>query len=341
MVRAQRTQLTLVTAAFVAGTVAIACGGGGEKDPDPGAGGTTAGTAGGTTAGTGGGGGGKLEIQFNPMYSAFDGKHTFRLPVLVTGAKGKLTVTTSPADFVSYEPSPDGVMLTMRKAGDTTVTITDAEGNTGSAPLKVTENDPGDVDLGAERYANGVVPFVPREGGSLFPEGGFTFPEGGFDAGITILPDGAIQFPEGGFNIPEGGGRLPMRDPESACTFCHKPAGAPSAGGGPLDRIDVEHTPQQTGGYSDEEIIAIFTEAKKPEGSKWNVLPAAFAPIIYPTFHKWNVEENVKKGIVAYLRQLEPASQGEIDFSGFGRGGLGGGAAGGGAATMDAGTPAP
>jgi hypothetical protein len=106
-------------------------------------------------------------------------------------------------------------------------------------------------------------------------------------------------------------------------------------GTGPLDRIDVEHTPQQTAGYSDEELIAIFTEAKKPAGSKWRVLPAAFAPVIYPTFHKWTVDASIQKGIVAYLRQLTPAADGPaLDFGGLRMGG--------GAARMDAGVaPAP
>jgi hypothetical protein len=335
MVRAQRTQLKFVAAAFVAGTVAIACGGGGDdKKPDaidPGTGSSDdAGTTG-TTSGK------ELTLVFNPMYSAYDGKHTFKLPVLVTGATGKLTVSTTPDGFVDSDIAGDVVTLTTKKSGDCTVVIKDADGNTGMAPLKITKNDPGDVEIGADRYSNGMNAFDIPEGGLQLPEGGF--PDSGLifaDGGLFYPDGGRFQFPEGGFQIPEGGAGNPlgMRNPDSACTFCHKPVGAPM-GTGPLDRIDVEHTPQQTAGYSDEELIAIFTEAKKPAGSKWRVLPAAFAPIIYPTFHKWNVGADIQKGIVAYLRQLTPAPDGPaLDFGGF--------RAGGGAARMDAGVaPAP
>ena len=37
--------------------------------------------------------------------------------------------------------------------------------------------------------------------------------------------------------------------------------------GEPIQRgTDVEHTPTQTGGYSDDQLVDIFTNAKKPDG---------------------------------------------------------------------------
>jgi len=308
----------------------MACGGddaaGGGDRADAGGGGL----AGGETDSGGGGaaGGGALTIAFDPMYSAYDGVHDFKVPVKVTGAKGRLTVTTSPDGFVDSDPSTDGVTLTTRKAGKTTVTISDAEGNKGTAELTVTENDPRDVEVGAERYDNGIDAFTLPEGGiaALLPEGGF--PEGGFnfEAGL----------PEGGFGRRDSG---IARNAMAACTFCHIPEGAAGTGTTDTMRIDVEHTPQQTAGYSDEQIIKIFAEGIKPEGSNWRVIPAAFGPRIYPTFHKWDVPDVTKKGIVAYLRSLTPKAQGAIDFGGLLMGGgLGGPRP---AAAMDAGTPAP
>jgi hypothetical protein len=341
MVRAQRTHLNILVAAFVAGTVAIACGGDKKDDDTSGAGGDTAGAGGGDA----GGGGGMLTIAFNPMYSAFDDNaHDFKVPVKVTGATGKLTVKTSPDGFVSSEPSPDGVMLTTKKAGKCDVTITDEKGNSGTASLTVTQNDPTDVDIGKERYANGIDAFNLPEGGIMFPEGGFMLPEGG----IAALGDGGIRglFGDGGFRVPEGG--LPnfgiMRNDMSACTFCHIPDGQQAANQNMM-QIDVEHTPQQTAGYSDEDLINIFTMGKKPAGAGFRivngggVVPDALAAGIYMRLHTWNVAPETQKGLVAYLRSLTPKAQAEIDFGGLLRGGLrpGGAAGAGGAGSMDAG----
>lgn len=352
MVRAQRTQLKLVAAALVAGTVAFACGGDGGKDNGTGGpGGDTAGT-GGDTAGTGASSG-ALTIAFNPMYSAFDGNaHKFRVPVKVTGATGKLTVSTATPDFVDSEASAEGVTLITRKAGKSTVTIKDASGNTGTATLTVTENDPDDVDLGAERYANGIDAFIPPEGGIMVPEGGFP---GLAEAGITF-GEGGFNFGEGGFRLPEGGlGRFgAMRNAMSACTFCHIPDGA-TASNTNMRQVDVEHTPQQTAGYSDEDLINIFTKGMKPPGAGFRIvngggaLPDTLAATIYMGLHQWEVAPETQKGIVAYLRSLAPKAQAAIDFGGLLRGGVpggmgaatagGGGAATGGAGAMDAGAP--
>ena len=301
MVRAQRTQLTLVAAALVAGTVAMACGGGDEKDPT----GTPTPDAGDTTPPAGG----TLTLAFNPMYSAYDGSHTFKLPVKVTGFTGKLTVTTNPPDFVDADPTTDGVMLTMRKSGDTQVIIKDEQGNSGTAELHVTKNDPGDVDVGAERYTMGGDAFTLPEGGFMFPEGGFTFPEGGFG-------DGGFRLPEGGLANFDSG---ITRNENASCTFCHVPDGA---GGGTMEqgRADIEHTPQQIGGYSDQDLIAIFTEGKKPEGAKFRIvnlgglLSDTRAAGVYAMFHKWTVDPAVQRGIIAYLRQLTPKAQPGLDF---------------------------
>lgn len=340
MVRAQRTHLKLLAAALVAGTVAISCGGDKKDDSSGGEGTMGGGSAGGGMAGTGGA---TLTLAFNPMYSAFDGNaHEFQVPVKVTGATGKLTVKTEPDGFVQTKPHPEGIMLVTQKAGECKVIITDAEGNSGEAKLVVTQNDPSDVDIGKERYANGVDAFNLPEGGIRFPEGGFPgLPEGGFG-------EGGIRFGEGGLRFPEGGLMI-MRNAEAACTFCHIPEGAP-AENMTMGQVDVEHTPQQTAGYSDEDLIAIFTMAKKPAGAPYRVvnggglIPDNVAQTIYARFHTWDVKPETQKGIVAYLRSLTPKAQANIDFGGLLRGGIpgggragAGGAAGGATPAMDAG----
>lgn len=278
MITVQRTHLKIL-AALVAGGVAvgIGCGdsGGGSDDGN-----------GGTGSNSGSNGGfpvqkAVLQLAFDPMYSGYDGVHDYKLPVKVTGATGDLTVTTDPPDFVDSEPNTDGVMLTMRKAGATTVLIKDAQGSWGSAKLTITQFTPDQWELGKTRYNEGGVAF-DFEGGAPMP------------------------------------GTIPDRNDMAACTSCHLPDGAGGStttetdGGFP--QIDIEHTPQQTGGYTDDQLIAIFTEGKKPAGSPFRVIPSLLGPTIYSMFHKWNVDEDTKQGIVAYLRSLEPKPQGEIDF---------------------------
>lgn len=317
MLRTPRTQRSLTTFALIAGVVTIACG---ERD------GNTA-DGGGTTVGSAVEGGfGVLTIAFNPMYSAYDGNaHEFKVPVKVTGASGKLTVTTSPPEFVAYEPSIDGVTLTTRRAGKCTVTIQDASGNTGTAELTVTENSPGDVEIGAARYANGIDYLVPPEGGIPSSEGGV---QPLFDAGpLPVFPEGSLppDFPDAGNREPPRGGRL-GGNRESACTYCHAPEGAPADNGNSA-QIDVEHTPQQTAGYSDEDLIKIFTQGVKPANARFRVVNQGGAVLdgaaahVYMILHSWQVPPATQKGLVAYLRSLTPKAQGEVDFGGFLRGG--------------------
>lgn len=91
-------------------------------------------------------------------------------------------------------------------------------------------------------------------------------------------------------------------DPNASCTNCH-------GEGSPLM---VEHTPQQTGGYSAEELIKVFTEAVKPEGvgQRTNIPEMA-----WKAFHKWKMSEEEQKAIIVYLRSLTPKpTNSQIDF---------------------------
>lgn len=207
-----------------------------------------------------------LDIQFPKMYSAFDGKHTFKIPAKVDGVK-KVKWSASDSDIVDLDPQTDGsVMITVRKAGS--VTIKAKAGNlTGEAPLEITEATADDWTNGSERYNNGVT----WKRGS-----------GGGDGGT---------------------GHRGAPDPTLACTNCH-------ANG----KADVEHTPMQTGGYTDDELVTIFTKGKKPDGVAQRIMPIEK----WSKIHQWKMEPEEQKGIVIYLRSLEPKSQGAVDFGGRG-----------------------
>ena len=78
---------------------------------------------------------------------------------------------------------------------------------------------------------------------------------------------------------------IPTKD--LACTNCHGE-----------DKLDVDHTPARTGGYTDEELITIFTEGRKPEGVPQRVVPDAEA---WRAIHQWSVTEEEKIGMVWFL----------------------------------------
>ncbi len=199
-----------------------------------------------------------LQIYFPSGYSAFDGKHDFKLPAMVTGVSG-IKWSVSDPSLVDLEPSADGSQVMMTTKGVGVVTLTAKAGSLkGTAQINVRKADAAEYDNGKARYTNGV----------------------------TILP--------GGFHHP---------DPSLQCTNCH------AAGG-----MDVEHTPMQTGGYSDDDIVNIMTTGTKPAGVPQRIMPFAR----WHQLHKWSMTEDEKHGLVTYLRSLEPQSQGPIDFGGHG-----------------------
>lgn len=302
MIRALRTRLGFVSI-LTAGSLVIGCG------SDDGGGSSNGGNKGLPS------GDPDLGVTFSPMYSAYVEGHTFRVPVTVLEAPGKINFRALDESMVTIERTGDSsAMLTMKKAGQTTIIAETEDGSSwGKSELYITEGTEAELELGRERYENGVEAFPT-------PEGGFT---GLFDGGFPALGDGGFGslFADGGFRIPDGGfamldGGL-SANPESACTYCHKPAGQTMMGlGGGLLNIDVEHTPQQIGGYSDDELITIFTKGMKPEGVPMRLATSERLAQTWSTTHQWQMEEAAKKGIVLHIRSLPPEAQGEVDFLG-------------------------
>jgi hypothetical protein len=224
----------------------------------------------------------ELEILFPEMHTAFEPDHDYRVPAKVEGVKS-VTWKAEPKDAVSIDVGADRseVTFTMKKFVKE-VKITATSGNLrGKATLTMTEATPEQWKEGSERYNNGVV-----------------WKRGGRDGG-------------GGRRDGDGGRGERKVDPQLSCTNCHNKGGK---GGN-----DIEHTPMQTAGFSDEQLITIFSEGKKPEGVEMRTTTAEK----WGKMHKWTMEPEEKQGIIVYLRSLEPESQGEVDWGG--RGGRGGG----------------
>jgi hypothetical protein len=270
----------------------------------------------GATGGTGAAGGGavdanatEIHLNFTPMYSAFGGTHTYQIPVTIDGAAldpaGTDPVNTDTVmwivdkKFVQADPFPDikgAVMLTTKAAGTTMVTMTANTKNghkvKGVSTLKITEATDADWEMGQARYDNGVsINFGMFGMMGMMGMGG---------AAGGAAPAG----PPNPANI------ISMIPKDASCGNCHNNTTG----------LTVEHTPLQTGGYSDEQLIKIFTMAEKPMGAKFNspflkMLPTDFAAQIYTMLHQWSISAEVQKGIVLKLRSITPKAQPEIDLN--------------------------
>jgi hypothetical protein len=186
-----------------------------------------------------------------------------------------------------------------------------AIGATATDTVKWTASDPSMVDLDPDTVQFGDAGSVPgrgvmittRKAGKVTITAAVGSACGSSELTITQATPQERQIGSDRYNngvpITFDGGRTP------ACSNCH---GATS----PTMFLDVQHTPQQTGGYSDQEMIDIFTKGQKPPGGGCRVVSCG----VWTSFHQWITTEEETKGIVFYLRSLEPAPQGAIDFGG-------------------------
>ncbi|MEO7035858.1 MAG: hypothetical protein ABI548_18120 [Polyangiaceae bacterium] len=245
-----------------------------------------------------------INILFSPMYSAFDGMHTFQIPAVVNGLDAsQISINWSASDpsmvKIETDPTTGGAMITTQKAGKVTIIAT-AGSLCGSSLLTITAATPQDWTDGSMRYNDGVViNRIPRAGGGMPPGAGGSGGGGGTDAS------------------------------KAACTNCHGDTAS-----GPYKT--VQHTPEQTGGFSDADLIGIFQNGTVPTGGYFDATIVAYPA--WQSFHKWDVGDT-PQNMVVFLRSLTPAAQtGTANFGGAfmgnggagGRGGFGRGGAGGG-----------
>jgi hypothetical protein len=213
-----------------------------------------------------------LPLIFPAMYSAYDGVHTFQVPVRVDGVTVELSDWQAiPASAVSFDPDPDGggVLISVHEPVPE-VTIAVSSGMLGgTAPLYITEATPEDWNIGEARYNNGVDYELPT----------LSFVD-------LINPN---------WTPPEPPDNL-------ACNNCHT-TGA--------KYFEIQHTPTQIAYVSDEDLLTILTTGTKPEGVEWSVLPPDFQHL-YVGFHTWQAVEQEQLGLIVYLRSLTPTGQADI-----------------------------
>ena len=215
----------------------------------------------------------QLKILFTPMFSAFDGRHPFKIPVVANGidATAVSFAAEDPAMVDIDTPDPDtGIaMITVHKAGSVNIVAT-AGDLCGVSLLTITESTPDDWETGNARYNNGIV-LPPRGGGPRS------------DAGPT---DG------------------PSRR-EVACTNCHGDTAL-------TNRFrTVAHTPQQTGGFSDEELQNVFRHGMVPAGKAayFDFGAVQLTQEQWNGLHQWDMTDAQAKGIVTFLRGLPSTPQ--------------------------------
>jgi hypothetical protein len=211
-----------------------------------------------------------LSIVFNPMFSGYDGAHTYQIPATIENASvnGIANVKWSASDksYVDLAPADDGVgvMVTTKKAG--TVTL-----------IATTDDAQGKVKLT-------IAAYTPDQ----------------WAAGMTRYTSGTVVMGRPGRDGPPAGGYV-------ACTSCH---------GDGAKSLAIQHTPEQTGGFTDEQLRGIFLNGQLPDSDQ---NPLDINPMKFASFHKWQTaSDDETNGLIAYLRSLTPEAQGAIDFGGRG-----------------------
>src|ERR1044071_6253098 len=161
---------------------------------------------------------GSLTIAFPTMYSAFDGQHTFKIPAIVTQPIN---------DVPQWSVEPVDAADIAQDAKGVMLTMRKAGdfkvrvragALAGEADLHVTQATPAQWAMGEARYRN--------------------------DVKIDLTPPP----PPADGGVPMGPPMIDLPD-NAACGNCH---------GDGAERLKIQHTPQQIGGFSDTELVNIF-----------------------------------------------------------------------------------
>ncbi len=124
---------------------------------------------------------------------------------------------------------------------------------------------------------------------------------------------------------------------DAACTNCHGPTAMNAT------YTTVEHTPEQTGGFSDSNLVGIFTMGVVPAGGYFD--SSIVRQATWHRFHQWAMTPDQAQGVVVYLRSLTPAPQAGManlpPRSYDGGGYPGGSSSGGGSGSSSGTTPEP
>jgi hypothetical protein len=223
--------------------------------------------------------GGGLTVAFNPMYSAYDGVHDFSVPAVVVGANDNV-VWSADSTYV-------GIMADNERPNEVLLTMLAS----GTTTIVVQSAD--GTKCGSAQLI--ISPSTSQN---------WMIGEARYNDGISLVLNGA----SGGTGSP-----LEQGTGGPACTSCH----GETATGGPF--TDVSHTPEQTGGFSDQDLLNIILHGDFPDGGYFD--PSIVAYKAWHAFHQWDdisADGGQQLGIITYLRSLTPEPQkGEANFNAF------------------------
>jgi hypothetical protein len=212
------------------------------------------------------------------MYSAYDGKHHFQLPSVVYGTTAKVTwFADSELVDMMADSERSNEVLLQMRKAGDTV-----------------------IHVQSEDGKCGSAPLHITAAKESDWEIGNTRYNNGLSVHLSGKPNAAGISP---LELAGMGG--------PACTSCH----GETATGGPY--TNVSHTPEQTGGFSDAEILNIVLHGTFPPGGAFDWSVANY--YVWMMFHQWSdITPDQQTGIVVYLRSLTPRPQlGSPNFNAF------------------------
>jgi hypothetical protein len=229
---------------------------------------------------------GGLTVAFNPMYSAYAVGHTFTIPSVVRGSNGSVTWS---ADSTMVGMQPD-----MERPNEVLIQMLKA----GNVVINVASSD---------GKCGSALLFISAAADSDWQIGSARYNDG------QSLHLAAAATAGTGSPLEMGTGSGP------ACTNCHGETATNSA------FTDVSHTPEQTGGFSDDDLLNIILRGDFPDGGYFDTNIVSYAA--WHQFHRWvDIQPDQQKGIITYLRSLTPSSQkGQVNFNAFDLGDSGSG----------------
>jgi len=228
---------------------------------------------------------GGLTIAFDPMYSAFDGTHTFAIPAVVNGSKTNVTWSADETmvGMQADTERPNEVLITALKPGFVVINVQSVDGTKcGSSLLTISAAKESDWEIGSKRYNDGQS---------------------------VHLAAAASTGTGSPLETSDAGG--------PACTNCHGETATDSV------FTDVSHTPEQTGGFSDQDLLGIILRGEFPDGGFFDDKIVSYEA--WHGFHRWtDITPDQQTGIITYLRSLTPADQkGQVNFGAFDEAGSG------------------
>ena len=221
---------------------------------------------------------GGLRVAFNPMYSAF-----------IAGGKHSFQI---PAIVVGSNGnvtwSADSSMVGMQQDSERKngVMITMLKGGNVTIELTSSDGKCGEAQLHISEAS----------------ESDWQVGNARYNNGTTLDISGTKSGNGSPLETPSGG---------PACTSCHGETATNNI------YTDVSHTPEQTGGFSDQDLINIVVHGNFPDGGYFDNTIASY--VAWHNFHRWaDITADRQKGIITYLRSLTPVDQkGSLNFGAF------------------------